>query len=97
MAVPGAAASTAPTEGYAPLHPTPQFAAVNPDAAYRPHRRRSDECHLGPIRAARSGYYLLSAEGLLRGDTAVDDKPRAGHEGRVVRGEEHDALGDIVG
>jgi hypothetical protein len=79
------------------LHPTPQFAAVIPNAAYRPHRRRSDECHLGPIRAAGSGYYLLSAEGLLRGDTAVDDEPRAGHEGRVVRSEEHDALGDIVG
>src|SRR5580704_16832264 len=61
------------------------------------HRRRSDECHLGSIRAAGSGYYLLSAEGLLRGDAAVDDEPRAGHEGRVVRGEEHDALGDIVG
>jgi hypothetical protein len=43
------------------------------------------------------GYYLLSAEGLLRGDAAVDDEPRAGHEGCVVRGEEHDALGDIVG
>ena len=79
------------------LHPTPQFAAVIPNAAYRPHRRRSDECHLGPIRAAGSGYYLLSAEGLLRGDAAVDDEPGAGHEGRVVRGEEHDALGDIVG
>ena len=61
------------------------------------HRRRSDECHLGLIRAAGGGYYLLSAEGLLRGDAAVDDEPRAGHEGRVVRGEEHDALGDIVG
>jgi hypothetical protein len=53
------------------LHPTPQFAAVIPNAAYRPHRRRSDECHLGPIRAAGSGYYLLSAEGLLRDDTAI--------------------------
>jgi hypothetical protein len=61
------------------------------------HRRRSDECHLGLIRAAGGGYYLLSAEGLLRGDAAVDDEPRAGHEGCVVRGEEHDALGDIVG
>jgi hypothetical protein len=59
--------------------------------------RRSDECHLGLIRAAGGGYYLLSAEGLLRGDAAVDDEPRAGHEGCVVRGEEHDALGDIVG
>ena len=39
----------------------------------------------------------LSAEGLLRGDAAVHDEPRAGHEGCVVRGEEHDALSDIVG
>jgi hypothetical protein len=31
-----------------------------------------------------------SAEGLLRGDAAVDDEPRAGHEGCVVRGEEHE-------
>ncbi len=31
----------------------------------------------------------------LHGDAAVDDEAGAGHEGRVVRGEKDDALGDV--
>src|SRR6202030_191869 len=66
---------------------------------YRYVRPTATASHLDSthMRRSGSGYDLPSAEGLLRGDAAVDDEPRAGHEGRVVRGEEHDALGDIVG
>ena len=39
---------------------------------------------------------VIGASSSLGGDAAVDDEPRAGHEGGVVGGEEHDPLGDVA-
>ena len=54
-----------------------------------------------PSRAAAAGVrtevrsaWLLSS---VSGPAAVDDQARAGHEARIVRRQEHDALGDVVG
>src|SRR5512137_2818953 len=33
----------------------------------------------------------------VSGPAAVDDQARPGHEARIVRRQEHDALGDVVG
>src|SRR4029434_8223578 len=33
----------------------------------------------------------------VSGPTAIDDQAGACHEARIVRGQEHDALGDVVG